>query len=127
MNGLTKWLVGAFLLLPSVLFAQEWQKADDIFLLSSHTASSEWAQQMLFPIEQLQEERPELRVDVEHLQLLAHKDVKTLQEAVDSLLRMRTLRPRLVILLGGSAFNFAEDVEKLWPGIPMMLVGEQDY
>ena len=77
MNGLTKWLLGAFLLLPSVLFAQEWQRAEDIFILSSHTASSEWAQQMLFPIGQLQEERPELRVDVEHLQLLAHIDVKT--------------------------------------------------
>ena len=127
MNGLTKWLLGAFLLLPSVLFAQEWQRAEDIFILSSHTASSEWAQQMLFPIEQLQEESPELRVEVEHLQLLAHIDVKTLQEAVDSILRMRTLRPRLVILLGGSAFNFVEDVEKHWPGIPMMLVGEQDY
>lgn len=100
---------------------------EDIFILSSHTESSEWAQQMLFPINELKRERTDLNVGLHHLQLLAHSSVKELQHSVDSVLRARTLPPRLVIILGGSAFNYAQTVQKLWPGIPIILTGEQDY
>lgn len=127
MNGLRKLLLGAFLLVPGLMYGQGREIPEDIFILSSHTASSEWAQQMLAPIFQLQVERPELRVGLEHLQLLSHPNVVELQHTVDSLLQVRTVAPRMVIVLGGSAFNFTEDVNKRWPGIPILLVGEQDY
>jgi len=99
----------------------------DIFVLSSHTEYSEWAQRMLFPIEELRKERPELNIVVEHLQLLSHPNVEELQHFTDSLLSARATPPRLVIVLGGSAYNFAPDIQKRWPGIPMILTGEQDY
>ena len=107
------------------LFARE--QAVDILVLSSHTESSGWAQRMLRPLDKLAHERPNLDIEVSHLQLLAHPSVAALEHARDSILNQYTVPPRLVILLGGSAFNYAVDVQKRWEGIPMLLLGEQDY
>ncbi|MBO4755687.1 MAG: hypothetical protein J5519_02895, partial [Bacteroidales bacterium] len=107
------------------LSAQE--KGVDILILSSHTESSEWAQTMLSPIEQLEKDRPELMVSLEHFRLLSHPSTKALKHAWDSVLTLHTEPPRLVILLGGSCFNFASDVAGRWKGVPLLLIGEQDY
>ena len=107
------------------LSAQE--KGVDILILSSHTESSEWAQTMLSPIEQLQEDRPELVVSLEHFKLLSHPNTRELKHAWDSVLTLHREPPRLVILLGGSCFNFAPDVADRWKGVPLLLIGEQDY
>lgn len=127
MNRMKRMLLGAFLLAPGFLFAQGKGEAEDLFILSSHTPSSEWEQMMMDPIVQLKSLRPEFHFVLEDLQLLSHKDVKALQHTVDSILSSRPARPRLVMLLGGSSFTYAEDIQKRWPGIPLLLVGEQDY
>ena len=102
-------------------------KAADILILSSHTESSEWAQRMLQPIKALERERPDWDVSLCHFQLLSHSSVQALEQARDSVLASHPLPPRLVILLGGSCFNFAKDVQNRWNGIPILLIGEQDY
>lgn len=113
------------LLFPLVLAAQE--KPLDILILSSHTESSEWAQHMLRPVWDLQQERPVFSISLEYFQLLSHPSVQALEQARDSVLALHAVQPRLVILMGGSCFNFALDVEKRWKGVPMLLLGEQDY
>lgn len=115
------------LLLSFVVASAQDKKPTDIFILSSHTEYSEWAQHMLFPIDELLKERPELKVVIEHLQLLSHPSVEELQHATDSILSAQSVPPRLVIVLGGSAYNFAPDIQKKWPGIPTIITGEQDY
>jgi len=115
----------ALLLSMPLLAARE--KAADILILSTHTESSEWEQTMLRPIWSLAKERPELDIDIFRFQLLSHPSVAALEHARDSVLETHPLPPRLVILLGGSCFNFAQDVQKRWNGVPMLLVGEQDY
>ena len=112
-------------LVPWALAAQE--KAVDIFILSSHTSSSEWEQNMLEPFHSVVQDRPDIRMSIARLQLLSHPDVASLQQQVKDELDSLTLRPRLVVLLGGSCFNFAPDIQKRWESIPILLVGEQDY
>lgn len=121
-----RYLSSLVLLLVSwTLTARE--KAADIFVLTTHAESSEWARSMLIPIDQLHAERPDLTVVEAYLHLTSHPDVASLERNRDSVLAAQKLPPRLVILLGGSSFGFATDVEKRWPGIPMLLLGEQDY
>lgn len=115
------------LLLTLVTVTAQDRRQADIFILSSHTEYSEWAQRMLYPVDELRKERPDLNIILKHLQLLSHSSVEELQQTTDSLLNTFQVPPRLVIILGGSAFNFAEDIQKRWPGIPMILSGEQDY
>lgn len=115
-----------------VLFLASWtlsaqEKAVDIFVLTTHAESSEWVKSILSPVEQLQKERPELTVEEAYLHLTSHPDVPSLLQNRDSVLAARTLPPRLVILLGGSCYNFAPDVQNRWPGVPILLLGEQDY
>lgn len=113
------------LLVPLLAVAQE--KAADLFVMTTHAESSEWVRSMLSPIKQLRQERPELKLVEEYLHLTSHNDVTSLERDRDSVLAAQALPPRLVILLGGSCFNFAPDVERRWPGIPILLLGEQDY
>lgn len=117
--------LSAFLTLSFAISAQD--KAADILVLSSHVESSEWVHAMMRPVEELEKERPEFTVSTWFLRLMAHPTVKELQHHVDSCLSAQPLPPRLVVLLGGSCFNFAPDIQQRWPGIPMILLGEQDY
>ena len=113
------------ILAPWVLKAQD--EAADIFILSTHSKSSEWIRNMLKPIDHLRAERPQLTVVESYLHLTSHPDVASLERDRDSVLAAQTYTPRLVILLGGSCYGFAPDVDKRWPGVPMILLGENDY
>ncbi|MBR4826896.1 MAG: HAMP domain-containing histidine kinase [Bacteroidales bacterium] len=115
----------AFLSARILLPAQD--KATDVFVVSSHVESSEWAQNGLKPIKDLAKDRPDWNVSISYLRLLSHPSTDALQHCVDSVLDSQSLPPRLVILHGGSCFNFAPDVQKRWPGVPIFLLGEQDY
>ena len=113
------------LFFPVAVAAQN--QGADIFILSSHTESSEWAQQMLRPIEALAADRQDLDIEVTHLPFLSYPSADSLAHDRDSVLALHTLRPRMVILLGGSCFAFAPDIQNRWKDIPMLLIGEQDY
>ena len=114
-----------FTLASWALSAQE--KAADIFVMSTHAESSEWIKILLKPIRRMELEKPDWRFSSAFLHLTSHPDVASLQKDVDSVLTAQALRPRLAIIVGASCFSFVPDVEKQWPGIPMMLIGEQDY
>lgn len=107
------------------LFAQD--KPVDMLILSTHTASSEWEQRMLGPVLKLVLDRDEWDVSVHRFQLLSHPDVASLERSRDSVLNAQKVPPRLVILVGGSCFQFARDVQNRWEDIPILLLGEQDY
>ena len=111
-------------LAPLSLAAQD--KAVDLLIISSHSRASEWEQSMLPPLDGLVQSRPDLSISFEHFPFISYPDVQTLEQDRDRVLD-GYLPPRLVILLGGSAFSFAPDLQKRWPGIPMLLIGEQDY
>lgn len=114
----------AFLLAPLPLTAQVSQ---DILVLSSHTPSSEWVRNMLSPVLELDNERADIAVSLHHFQLLSHTSVPELEQSVEAVLDSLERRPSLVIMLGGSIFNFTERVHRRFNGIPILLVGEQDY
>ena len=101
----------AFLLAPLPLTAQVSQ---DILVLSSHTPSSEWVRNMLSPVLELDNERADIAVSLHHFQLLSHTSVPELEQSVEAVLDSLERRPSLVIMLGGSIFNFTERVHCLW-------------
>ena len=116
----------AIFAIPLALWAQN-TKATDILVLSSQTESSEWAHIMMQPVLDLEKERPDLTVSISYLRVLSHASVESLQEAANSVLDAQERAPRLVAIVGGSCFNFAIDIQNRWPGIPIVLIGEQDY
>ena len=115
----------AFILIPLASAARD--GAADVFVISSQVESSEWAQIMLRPIKELEKERPELNISISYLRLLSHKTVKELLDDVDSVLNTNTVPPKMVVINGGSCFTYVSHIQKRWPGIPILLLGEQDY
>ena len=102
-------------------------RAADILILSSHSKTSEWQQLMIKPIESLRQIRPEWEIVTEDFGFVGYDEPQALLQDLDSVLTCQPLPPRLVILLGGSVFNFADKVNEHWDGVPMLLLGEQDY
>lgn len=102
-------------------------RAVDVLVLSSHSASSEWQHIMTPPIDSLAQERPELNIVYSNLPFISYESVQSLEHDRDSILDAHALPPRLLILLGGSCFSFAPHLQERWPGVPMLLIGEQDY
>lgn len=127
MTMLRRLQLSVILFLVSSLAIAARDKAADIFILSSHTESSEWAQRMLSPVQQLAADRPDLDIVISHIPFLSYPDATSLEHSRDSVLDSHTIPPRLVILLGGSCFSFASYVNDRWNNIPMLLIGEQDY
>lgn len=117
-------LLMALLAAPLASFAQT---DKDILILSSHTASSEWEQGILEPILELDREREDISVNINRFQLLSHPNVSSLIGSVQEALEAQKTRPSLVIMVGGSIFNFTLYVHKRWEGVPIILIGEQDY
>ena len=115
----------ALLIIPLTLAAQD--KGADVFVLSSQATTSEWGIRMMEPIDALIQERPSLDFRISNLPFMAYGTVESLEHARDSVIALHTHRPRLVILVGGSSFHFAPHVQQRWPGVPMLLLGEQDY
>ena len=109
---------------PLMLAAQE--KAADVLILSSHTTTSEWQQLMMKPIESLEKERPDLTISELEFGFVGYADTLALLHDLDDALSLQQ-RPRLVVLLGGSAFALAPQIDHHWENIPLLLLGEQDY
>ena len=114
----------SIVLAPLFLAAQD--KTADLLIISSHSRSSEWEQSVLPPLDGLVQDRPDLNIRFEHFPFISYPDVQTLEQDLERTLD-NYLQPRLVVLLGGSAFSFAPTLQKRWPDIPMLLIGEQDY
>ena len=117
-------LLMALFAAPLASFAQT---DKDILILSSHTASSEWEQGILNPILELDREREDISVTIHRFQLLSHPNVSSLIGSVQEALEAQKTRPSLVIMVGGSIFNFTLYVHKRWEGVPIILIGEQNY
>ena len=110
---------------PLMLAAQE--KAADVLILSSHTTSSEWQQLMIKPIEKLERSRPDLTFSTLNFGFVGYADTLALLHDLDSTLNRIPVPPRMVLMLGGSSFALAPQIDHHWEGIPILLLGEQDY
>lgn len=119
-------LLSLLLLVLTPLFLAAQNKAVDLLIISSHSRTSEWEQSVLPPLDGLVTDRPDLSISFEHFPFISYSNVQTLQQDRDRALD-NYMEPRLVILLGGSAFSFAPSLQQRWPGVAMLLIGEQDY
>ena len=115
----------ALITAPLAISAQK--KAADILVISSEVEHSNWAQNMLRPIRNLETDRPDLSISWSYLSMLSHAGAESLHETVRGILDRHALQPRLVIINGGSCFSLVKNVRNRWPEVPMILLGQQDY
>ena len=115
----------ALVLTPLALSAQE--KDADVLVISSQIQYSEWAQQMLHPVYQLEKERPDLTFRYSYLRVLSYTDAKQLQDDFEATLCAQENPPGLVVMNGASCFSLAVRIQKRWPDVPILCLGSQEY
>ena len=116
-----------FLLVPLHLAAREEGDYKDILLITSHSETSVWAEGMLVPVRQFVGARDDIRLSITYLQITSIESVEELEAKTQAALDSCSRKPDLVILLGGSAYQLAYQVNEKWSGVPMLLLGEIAY
>ena len=100
----------------------------DILVICTHAESSDWSQDMLEPIYELEAERSNFQVYFSELRMTTLAGVGDLDRRLAEIFEpFGTEGPDLAILVGCAGFMLADDLQARWPGIPMILSGENDY
>lgn len=120
-------LVVLLFFLPLSLRAGERQNNKKILVICTHAESSEWAQDMLLPIRQLGAERKDIHIETCFLRITSLSSVEDLMVKEMAIFADYPEAPDMVILVGGSSYGIADELNERWPGIPMILAGEHDY
>ena len=120
-------LLAAFAaLLP--LQAQERHTTKDILVICTHAEPSDWSQDMLRPIHELEAERGDLQVYSSVLRMTTLADEADLEARKAEIFDpFGEEGPDLTILVGCAGFMLADDIQERWPGTPVILAGENDY
>ena len=116
-----------FLLLLSVP-AKGSSDVKHILVICSHSESSDWAQDLMSPITDMAGSREDIKVSTYYLRMTSFDGEKDLRQRENEILStFTTTPPDLVVIIGGSGYIVAESVNTRWSGIPMILIGENDY
>ncbi len=114
------------LLAPFSMAAQE-APVREIMLICSHSESSGWAHEMIQPIRDFCKGRPDLHLNASFLRMTSINSVEDLHARTSEIIDSCSYTPSLVVIVGGSGYQLAYDVDRRWPGIPQILAGEIPY
>ena len=108
--------------------AQESFASKHVLVICSHDEFSEWAQDMMTPLRELETTRGDLEFYTEYLRITSLSSPAQLNARMAEIFSVyKEEAPQLVILVGGSSYMLAVDVNRRWPDIPIILAGENDY
>ena len=100
----------------------------DILLICSHAESSDWAQDMLRPVYELENQRSDIQVFPSFLRMTSLSGPEDLERRKNEIFSaFADKAPSLAVIIGGSGYRLAADIEKQWPGTPVIMAGENDY
>lgn len=100
----------------------------NIFVVCAFPTSGTWAKNTLDPVHKLENTRTDLRFHYEVMRNSSFKSVAEYDEQRDAILHAYgEEKPALILLFGPGNYILAEDFNKKWPDVPMLLVGELNY
>ena len=122
-------LVLAALLLSCLYAAGQAGPADikEVLVICSQEESSNWAQDMLVPIYEIDRERGDINFSTYFISPSETPDIGSFLSREEVILDHLDRIPDLTVLIGSRGYNLAQEVNQLWPGIPIILAGENDY
>ena len=102
--------------------------AKTVLVVCSHSEDSDWSISMIAPIKAFELEAKDTRFYYSYLKMTSLDGPEDLEKwKKDIVWVIRERRPDLLILVGGSSFSIAKDMDEIWPGIPILMTGECDY
>ena len=100
----------------------------DVLVVCPFPMSGTWAINTLEPIHMLENTRPDLRIWSAVMRNSSFKSVKEYDEQASTIFNhYSSKRPDLIVIFGPGNYILADDFEKVWPNVPMVLLGELNY
>ena len=123
MKRLVLYIIGLFIVLP--LFASD---KKDVLVVCPFATSGTWALNTLDPIHMLENTRPDLRIWSAVMRNSSFKSVSEFDEQAATIFNHYSAkRPDLIVIFGPGNYIMAEDFQRKWPDVPMVLLGELNY
>ena len=101
---------------------------DYILVINAYADSNPWSNHLISPIVSMVSRSNKIGIYTAHLKMLILKDtaeLKTFEEKICRELSNHT--PSLIVFIGSASFILCDDLNQVWPDIPMILCGERDY
>lgn len=100
-----------------------------ILIISAYADSNPWSNSFITPIVTMASQDSTIGVYTINLKMFAVQknsvNVEKFEEGICEKLPQYT--PKMVVFIGNASFVFCDNLNKIWPDIPMLLCGERDY
>ena len=124
----TMWIVCLFVCVTAFAEPNAGLEVEDILVINSFTGSTPWSNSLINPIVNMASRDERIGVVTEHMNMLMLEDEAGLEEFTKNVFRDFSDRtPKMAVLIGEGSFILCEDLDRRWPGIPMILCGKRDY
>lgn len=109
---------------------QKISPSDNILIINSYTETSLWSNDFIDPIyKEYSALKNRIDIYTEHMNMLTIDNEEALEQCKNDLfLKYEKIPPKLIILLGNSAWVLLnKDIEKHWSNVPVILCAEKEY
>ena len=101
---------------------------DQILVINAYTEATPWSNSLIYPVVSMVAQDSKLGVYTEHLNILMIDDDEKLASIEENIFQdFSAQRPKVIILIGVGSYMLCGDLDRHWPGVPMILCGERDY
>ena len=100
----------------------------DVLVVCPFATSGTWALNTLDPIHMLENTRPDLRIWSVVMRNSSFRSVKDYDEQANTIFNhYAAKKPDLIVIFGPGNYVLAQDFERKWHDVPMVLIGELNY
>ena len=100
---------------------------DYILIINTYNDSNPWSTHLITPIVNMVARNNKIGIYTAHLKMLT-QDTSKLQSFEENICNeLSTHVPSLIVFIGSASFILCDDLNRVWPDIPMVLCGERDY
>jgi signal transduction histidine kinase len=100
----------------------------DVLVVCPFPMSGTWALNSLEPIHMLENTRPDLRIWSAVMRNSSFRSESEYDEQAATIFNHYSAKkPDLIVIFGPGNYILAEDFDKKWPDVPMVLIGELSY
>ena len=101
---------------------------DQILVISAYADSNPWSNSFITPIVTMASQDSTIGAYTIYLNMFALQNAKEVDKFEASICEMLpSSPPKMVVFVGNASFVFCDNLNKIWPDIPMLLCGERDY
>ena len=101
---------------------------DHILVISAYADSNPWSNGFITPIVTMASQDSTIGAYTMNLNMFALQNAKDVDKFEASICEMLpSTPPKIVVFIGNASFVFCDNLNKIWPDIPMLLCGERDY